>query len=39
MKAEFRNMCLSILGAAAVGMVAGCVAPSADSAVGKYDDA
>ena len=29
----------SVLGAAVLGIMAGCVSPCADSAVGKYDDA
>jgi hypothetical protein len=29
----------SVLGAAVLGIMAGCVSPCADSAFGKYDDA
>ena len=36
---DIQGKCLSIMGAAAIGIVAGCVSPSADSAFGKYDDA
>ncbi|MBO7683448.1 MAG: cupin domain-containing protein [Kiritimatiellae bacterium] len=31
--------CLSALGAAAIGIVAGCASPRADATFGKYDDA
>ena len=33
------SRCLSVLGAAALGVVAGCATPSTDAAFAKYDDA
>ena len=36
---KFCSRCLSVLGAAALGVVAGCATPSTDAAFAKYDDA
>jgi len=38
MKVNFCNTCLSLVGAAALGITAGCASPCADSAFGKYDN-
>ena len=35
----FCSRCLSVLGAAALGVVAGCATPGTDAAFAKYDDA
>ena len=37
--AGFRNRCMLTLGAAALGIVAGCASPRTDATFGKYDDA
>ena len=39
MKTRFCNRCLSIVGAATIGIVAGCASPRADATFSKYDDA
>ena len=36
---SLQGKCLSVFGAAAIGIVAGCASPRADAAFGKYDDA
>ena len=36
---NIRSMSLSIVGAAALGIAAGCASPRADATFGKYDDA